>query len=272
MLPLLSLNSLIPLFAIAFMAAWEWRAPCRNLKTPRRVRWTNNLAFLAVKKILFHFLPLTVPAAALWAYEYHWGLLNHYAIALIPSWLLTFIVMDFCNFALHYCLHKVKWMWRLHRLHHSDTDFDVTTATRSHPLDDVLYLLLHSCVCIALGLPALAVGGFQIYAGLVSKFSHGNILLPPKIEKFLHFFVVTPGMHRIHHSAHLEETDSNYSIVISWWDHLFGTYTPQPKGGDRAMIIGLETFRETKEQRLDHLLLHPIYPNRPIPPNWQELA
>lgn len=269
----ISISSLAPFAAIFCVAAWEWFYPCRALQTPRWQRWPHNLAFIVIKKLFFRFvLPISVVGGAAYSAHHDIGLLHILAIPVAFGWIATFVVLDFCSYVIHYALHHVPWMWRLHRLHHSDTDLDITTATRSHPFDDVIYFLVHLAVAIACGMPPEAVAVFQLYAGLVSKFSHGNILLPDAVENILHRFMVTPGMHRVHHSALEKETDSNFSIVLPWWDALFGMYCAQPEGGHAGMIIGLETFREPDEQRLGRLLIHPLFPNRPIPANWREVA
>ncbi|MGB4100357.1 MAG: sterol desaturase family protein [Alphaproteobacteria bacterium] len=267
---LILIGSLVPFAAIGLIALWEYLRPCRPLLTPRWQRWPHNLAFIVIKKLFFRFvLPISIAGAALASQHYQIGMLHVLQAPVIVGWVATFLILDFCSYVIHYALHYVPWMWRLHRVHHSDTDLDVTTATRSHPFDDVIYFFVHMGVAAAVGMPPEAVLVFQFYAGLVSKFSHGNITLPEGIEKFMHRFMVTPAMHRAHHSALPKETNSNFSIVLPWWDGLFGTYCAMPEGGHQGMIIGLETFREPEEQKLHRLLLHPLFPNRPVPKDWR---
>jgi sterol desaturase/sphingolipid hydroxylase (fatty acid hydroxylase superfamily) len=191
----------------------------------------------------------------------------------VPFWaafIASLLLLDLSIYAQHVVFHKVPILWRLHRMHHTDLDFDVTTALRFHPLEIVLSMLVKLAVVGLLGAPAVAVLVFEVLLNATAMFIHGNVGLPPRFDRALRRLVVTPDMHRVHHSIRREETDSNFGFNLSWWDRLFGTYRDQPRDGHAGMTIGLEYFRDWRATRLDGLLMQPFLTPRPtadeVPP------
>lgn len=241
------------------MMLWEWRRPRRALPLPRWRRWPGNLALVALDGLLLRLtLPLLAVGAALIATERGWGLFN---MLDLPDWLtlvLSLLLLDLVIYAQHVAFHKIPLLWRLHRVHHSDTGFDVTTGLRFHPLEIILSMLLKLAVVVLLGVPAAAVLVFEVLLNATALFNHSNIDLPPALDRRLRRIVVTPDMHRVHHSVHRVETDSNYGFNLPWWDWLFGTYRDQPRDGHTTMQLGLHQFRDRHSVGLHWLLLQPL--------------
>jgi len=195
---------------------------------------------------------------ALFAEERGWGLFN---LAALPAWLemlLALFLLDLAIYLQHRLFHHVPVLWRLHRMHHADLDVDVTTGVRFHPIEILLSLGIKFIVIVTLGVPMLAVLIFEIALNATSMFNHGNVRVPPAIERGLRWLVVTPDMHRVHHSILRHETDSNFGFNFPWWDRLFGTYRPEPEGGHKGMTVGLDQFRDAQELRLDRMLVQPF--------------
>src|SRR5215207_6371711 len=244
---------------LAVLALWEGLAPRRTQEVGRVWRWPNNLGVVAVDTIIVRILfPTAAVGFAILAEERGWGLLN--AVAL-PAWsevLIAVVVLDHVIYLQHVMFHSVPVLWRLHRMHHADLEFDVTTGVRFHPVEIVLSMLIKLAVVTALGAPALGVLAFEVLLNATSMFSHGNIALPPRLDRVLRLFVVTPDMHRVHHSIERRETDSNFGFNLPWWDRLFGTYRAAPAAGHDGMTIGISHFRDEKELRLDRMLLQPL--------------
>lgn len=241
------------------VAGWEALSPRRRRRFQRRERWPHNLGLLALNGV---FLRLVAPGAAIAvaiAGEVHgWGLLPASAI---PAWaqaVVAVVLLDLAIYFQHVLFHAVPVLWRLHRLHHADTDFDVTTGTRFHPIEIVLSMAIKCAVVAALGAPAIAVLAFEVLLNATAMFNHANGRLPASIDRWLRWLVVTPDMHRIHHSIVAREMNSNFGFNLPYWDHLFGTYRAQPAHGHEAMTIGLVAFRDRQEIRLDRLLLQPF--------------
>jgi sterol desaturase/sphingolipid hydroxylase (fatty acid hydroxylase superfamily) len=241
------------------MAAWEVLAPRRTLAPGRARRWPANLGILALDAALVRVLfPVAAVGAALWAEARGLGLLHWLAA---PAWLavpLAVLLLDLAIWAQHLVFHHVPLLWRLHRVHHADTGFDVTTGLRFHPIEIILSMLLKIAVVVALGAPAVAVLAFEVLLNAASQFSHGNVRLPARLDGAIRMLLVTPDMHRVHHSAIRAETDSNFGFCLSVWDRLFGTYRAQPAAGHDGMTIGIEAFRAPQEARLDRLLSMPF--------------
>ncbi|MFI5399816.1 MAG: sterol desaturase family protein [SAR324 cluster bacterium] len=244
---------------LAAMAVWEWIAPRRPRSLPRRGRWPGNLGIVvldtAAARLLF---PTTAVALALAGERHGWGLLNRVGW---PNWAAVAVavaILDLAIYLQHVLFHAVPALWRLHRVHHSDVDFDVTTGTRFHPVEIALSLGIKFMVVAALGAPALAVLIFEALLNATSLFNHGNVRIPARADRLLRRLLVTPDMHRVHHSAVPQETNSNFGFNLAWWDRLFGTYRAQPQAGHAAMTIGIPEFRERKDARLDRLLLQPF--------------
>jgi len=241
------------------MAIWEVAAPRRRIEIPRVIRWTNNLGVVVVDTILVRLtFPIVAVGLALLAQDKGWGLFN---IIEAPTWLaiiVSIVVLDFAIYLQHVLFHAVPALWRLHRMHHADQAIDVTTGLRFHPIEIVLSMVIKLAVVAALGPPAVAVLIFEVLLNATAMFNHSNIRLPEGVDRVLRLFVVTPDMHRVHHSVIRRETDSNYGFNLPWWDRLLGTYIAQPSKGHEGMTIGFEQFRRVREQWLDKMLTQPF--------------
>src|SRR5215204_2140350 len=248
-------------FAAVFatMALWELMAPRRPQTIGRPRRWPGNLGVVVIDTLLVRLIfPTAAVGVALVAQVGGWGLLPALDA---PSWLaivIAVIVLDLAIYLQHVLFHAVPVLWRLHRMHHADLEIDVTTGVRFHPVEIVLSMIIKLAVVTALGAPALGVLAFEVLLNATSMFSHGNIALPPRLDRVLRLFVVTPDMHRVHHSIERRETDSNFGFNLPWWDRLFGTYRSAPAAGHDGMTIGISQFRDEKELRLDRMLLQPL--------------
>jgi len=244
---------------LAVMAGWEVLAPRRLLSVPRGGRWFANLGIVVLDSALVRLaFPVVAVGIAVWAETAGFGLL-YWLDA--PGWLafvVAVLVLDLAIYAQHVAFHKVPLLWRLHRMHHSDVDIDTTTGIRFHPIEIVLSMLFKMAVVAALGAPPAAVVVFEVLLNGTALFNHANVRLPLGIDRVLRLAVVTPDMHRVHHSVHREETDSNYGFNLSLWDRLFGTYRAQPRDGHLGMTIGLDAFRSAADRRLDRLLVQPF--------------
>lgn len=231
----------------AVMALWELAAPRRRLSQPKGVRWANNIGLVFFNSFLVRLVfPLAAVGMAVFAREQGWGVLNYFAV---PHWLAVLaavIVLDFFIWLQHVMVHAVPALWRLHRMHHADLDFDVTTGARFHPLEILLSMLIKFAVIAVLGPPVLAVIVFEVLLNATSMFNHSNVRIPAGVDRVLRLFVVTPDMHRVHHSVEDDETNSNFGFNLPWWDRLFGTYCTQPRAGHEGMTIGIRTFRDGK--------------------------
>jgi sterol desaturase/sphingolipid hydroxylase (fatty acid hydroxylase superfamily) len=241
------------------LAIWEIAGPRRRQTADRRTRWSSNLGIVALDTILVRLVfPLTAVGFALWVEERGWGVFNLLAL---PHWFLvvaSVVVLDLAIYLQHVLFHAVPALWRLHRMHHADLAFDVTTGVRFHPIEIILSMLIKLAVIAALGTPAIAVLIFEILLNATSMFSHSNICMPVGVDRWLRWLVVTPDMHRVHHSILPHETNSNFGFNAPWWDRLFGTYREMPAAGHQDMIIGIEQFRDSHELRLDRMLLQPF--------------
>jgi sterol desaturase/sphingolipid hydroxylase (fatty acid hydroxylase superfamily) len=171
---------------------------------------------------------------------------------------LSVVVLDLAIYGQHVAFHKLPVLWRLHRMHHSDVEIDTTTGVRFHPLEILLSMLYKIALIVVLGAPPAAVVLFELVLNATAMFNHGNVELPAAVDRVLRLAVVTPDMHRVHHSVHRDETESNYGFNLSVWDWLFATYRAQPRDGHAAMVIGLPEFREARDRRLDRLLVQPF--------------
>lgn len=231
----------------AIMAVWEIKAPRRALTLSRAVRWVNNLGLVFLNSII---LRLIFPAAAVgvasFAAEHGWGLFNHFEITLPLAVLLSVVAMDFIIYLQHVLVHAVPALWRLHRVHHADLDYDVTTGARFHPIEIILSMLIKFATIVVLGPPLVAVVIFEVVLNAMAMFNHGNVRLPLGLDRLLRLIVVTPDMHRVHHSVEDNEANSNFGFNLSLWDRLFGTYIAQPRGGHAGMTIGIHHYRDPK--------------------------
>ncbi len=241
----------------------EWYFPRRRLTASKAVRWGNNLTIVLVNNVLMKLvMPLFAIDAALLVQRYHLGLLPwlenfapiHSAIAII----FCLISLDAAIYLQHRLFHHVPLLWRLHRMHHSDVDIDVTTGIRFHPIEIWISMLIKIVVVLMLGAPVTAVILFEVLLNLTAMFNHGNIRLPQQVDRLVRYWLVTPDMHRVHHSIDSNETNSNFGFCLSWWDRIFSTYQAQPKAGHSKMTIGLPYFREQRESLLHHMLTQPF--------------
>ena len=243
----------------AVMALWEWLAPRRRLTVGRRPRWLGNLGILAIDIMAVRLLvPTAAVGVALIAAIRGWGL---FPLLGLPAWaaiVAGVIAFDLVIYTQHVVFHHVPMLWRLHRMHHTDLDIDVTTGVRFHPLEILLSLVIKMAVVAALGVPALAVLMFEVLLNATSMFNHSNVALPPRLERIARWIVVTPQMHQVHHSIVRVETDSNFGFNLPWWDRLFGTYRAKPAAGQQAMKIGLPIFRDVAESAIVRLLTQPF--------------
>jgi len=241
------------------MMLLEALLPRRQRTLARSARWPANLGIVVVDTLVARLLiPLPPAAAALWAAENGFGLLNTTNLPTIPVIVSCILFLDLAIYWQHVVFHKVPVLWRLHRMHHADTDFDATTGIRFHPIEIILSLLIKIALVLALGIPAVAVIVFEVVLNASAMFNHANMKLPLGIDRVLRMLIVTPDMHRVHHSWHRDETDSNYGFCLSIWDKIFATYTPQPRDGHDGMTIGLHDFRGAENRGLLGLLKIPF--------------
>jgi sterol desaturase/sphingolipid hydroxylase (fatty acid hydroxylase superfamily) len=244
---------------LLLMAVWEVAAPRRRQEIPRLLRWSNNLALVVVDTLLVRLtFPIVAVGLALTAQQKDWGLFNNLAA---PDWMAvvaSIIVLDLFIYLQHVMFHAVPALWRLHRMHHADLEFDVTTGLRFHPVEILLSMGLKLAAVAALGPPAIAVLIFEVLLNGAAMFNHSNIRIPLGLDRVLRWFVVTPDMHRVHHSIIPAETNSNFGFNLPWWDQLLGTYRPQPKMGHDDMTIGIEQFRTPRDLWLDRMLVQPL--------------
>ena len=203
-------------------------------------------------------IPLLAVGVAGLAEARGWGLFNNLGLPAVLAVVASVILLDLAIYLQHVMFHAVPALWRLHRMHHADLDFDVTTGARFHPIEILLSMGLKMAVVAALGVPVLAVLIFEVLLNATSMFNHANVRIPPALDRLLRWFVVTPDMHRVHHSIRREETNSNFGFNLPWWDRLLGTYRAQPAAGHTDMTIGIEAFREAREQWLDRMLAQPF--------------
>jgi sterol desaturase/sphingolipid hydroxylase (fatty acid hydroxylase superfamily) len=243
----------------AAMAMWELRLPRRPLTVGRRPRWPANLGIVAIDSIMVRILfPTAAVGVALACEARGWGLLPWLGVPTALATLIAVLVLDLAIYLQHALFHHVPMLWRLHRMHHADLDIDVTTGVRFHPIEIVLSMLIKFAVVAAIGAPALAVLIFEVLLNATSMFNHSNVRMPPAVDAVVRRLVVTPDMHRVHHSIIRAETDSNFGFNFPWWDPLFGTYRSQPRAGHDGMTIGIEAFRDPAELRLDRMLAQPF--------------
>ncbi len=255
--PLIRFGAFIMVFLA--MAVWEAVAPRRRPTRPRGARWPHNIGLLLVDIAVLRLLAPGAAIAVAMAGEVHgFGLLNTMAW---PAWIAIPVgvaALDLALYFQHVMFHAVPVLWRLHRVHHSDLDIDVTTGTRFHPLEILISVGVKCAAVAAIGAPAVAVLVFEVLLNATAMFNHANAKLPCALDRMLRLLVVTPDMHRVHHSIVYNETNSNFGFNLPWWDRLFGTYRAQPASGHDAMTIGVDAFRSPDDLRLDRLLVQPL--------------
>ena len=249
------------------MAMWEFLAPRRQVTQSRSLRWISNLSLALLNNVVWRLLiPAGAVGLALTVQDRGWGLFN---TTEWPSWFevaASVVLFDLAIYWQHWLFHRVGWLWRLHLVHHVDLDFDATTGIRFHTLETLLSFVWKAIVIALLGAPALAVMIFEILLNGTALFNHGNARLPLWLDRVLRLILVTPDMHRVHHSIENHETNSNYGFCLSWWDFLFGTYDAQPDAGHEGMTIGRPEFRDAQVERLSFMLLLLLPFRRGLPP------
>ncbi|MDD9855667.1 MAG: sterol desaturase family protein [Gammaproteobacteria bacterium] len=242
---------------LLMMMSWEAFAPRRSTQK-RALRWPANLGIVALNAVMLFLIPVSAVGAALFSVFNHFGLFIYLKLPLWPSIILSLLLLDLAIYWQHRLFHAIPRAWPIHRMHHTDTEFDVTTALRFHPLEILISIVIKAAVIILLGVPVLAAVAFEIILNATAMFNHANIKLPAFADKVLRLILVTPDMHRVHHALHDAEYNSNYGFNLSVWDRLFGSYTAQPRDGHREMQIGQRRYRDPLEARLDKLLTQPF--------------
>lgn len=256
--PVIRLSFFLGVFAL--VGIWEVLAPRRALTVSKSLRWASNLGLVVLNTVLVRLLfPVAAVGIAAFCAANGWGVLNHFHV---PFWLavpLAVMAMDFVIWLQHVMVHAVPALWRLHRVHHADLDYDLTTGSRFHPVEIVLSMLIKFATITVLGPPVVAVVIFEVLLNAAAMFNHGNIRLPAGLDRVLRWVIVTPDMHRVHHSVEDDETNSNFGFNLPWWDRLFGTYRGQPRAGQVGMTIGIHGHTDPREvARLDGMLLMPF--------------
>lgn len=242
------------------IALWEVIAPKRALTVSKAVRWFNNISLVVLNTVLLRLIfPAAAVGVATFADSQGWGVLNYYQLPFLLAVVISVVAMDFIIYLQHVLVHAVPALWRLHRVHHADLDYDVTTGSRFHPIEIILSMLIKFATIVALGPPVVAVIIFEVILNAMAMFNHGNISLPKAMDRVVRLFVVTPDMHRVHHSVEDNEANSNYGFNLSIWDRLFGTYIDQPRDGHQGMTIGIHKYRDPKEvDQLPGMLMLPF--------------
>ncbi len=245
------------------MIVWELVAPRRRLQVHRPFRWSSNLGLVGLNTILLRLVaPLGAVGVALIAESRGWGLFQNVDA---PRWfaiLASVVLLDLAIYLQHVMFHAVPLFWRLHMVHHADLDIDVTTGLRFHTVEILLSFGIKAAAVLLLGPPAVAVLVFEVLLNATSMFNHSNIRMPVAVDRVLRWLVVTPDMHRVHHSVDVRETNSNFGFNLSWWDRLLGTYRDQPAQGHTGMTIGLAEFRDERiAERFPRLLMLPVTGN-----------
>jgi sterol desaturase/sphingolipid hydroxylase (fatty acid hydroxylase superfamily) len=256
--PTIRLGFFLGIFAL--VGIWELAAPRRALTVSKALRWASNLGLVVLNTVMLRLIfPMAAVGVAAFCAENGWGLINHFQVPFAIAVPLAVIAMDFVIWLQHVMVHAVPALWRLHRVHHADLDYDVTTGARFHPIEIVLSMLIKFATIVVLGPPVVAVVIFEVLLNATALFNHGNIRLPAGLDRVLRLFVVTPDMHRVHHSVEDDETNSNFGFNLPWWDRLFGTYRDQPRAGHEGMTIGIRGYSNPSEvDRLDGMLVLPF--------------
>lgn len=247
------------LVVLILMSLWEVVAPRRSLSASKPIRWLSNLGLVLLNTgVVRVLLTLGAVGVAVVAVERQWGWLNQFAMPLWLAIVLAVLLLDFVIYLQHVLFHAVPLLWRLHLVHHADPGVDVTTGLRFHTLEIVLSMGLKVAVILALGPPPLAVLVFEALLNATSMFNHSNVKMPVRLDRVLRLFLVTPDMHRVHHSTLPRETNSNYGFNLPWWDFLFRTYRAQPAAGHEMMPLGLTQIDPHRAIRLPWMLIMPL--------------
>ena len=225
------------------MAVSELIAPKRALSASKSLRWANNIALVVLNSFVIRLLfPAAAVGVAVFAKQQGWGVFNYCEVPLLIGVVVSFVALDLIVYFQHVLVHAVPGLWRLHRVHHADPDFDVTTGSRFHPLEIIFSMLIKFAAIIVLGAPVVGIVLFEVVLNASSMFNHSNVALPVKFDRYLRWLIVTPDMHRVHHSVEDDEANSNFGFNLPWWDRIFGTYRDQPRAGHKDMVIGIHYF------------------------------
>lgn len=247
------------LSVLVLCGLWEWLTPRKKLTQSKLYRWLNNLGLIAFNSVCLSLLmPILAFESAMYAIDNSWGLLNQFQLPLSFEIIISVVLFDLAIYLQHLVFHRVPILWRLHRMHHADQDIDVTTGTRFHPIEIILSMWIKIGLVLSLGISPIAVIVFEIILNASAMFNHSNAYLPLKLDKLLRRVIVTPDMHRVHHSVIEKETHSNFGFFLSVWDQGFGTYREQPALGHESVKIGIPMFQSKQEQRLDKMLTQPF--------------
>ncbi len=244
---------------LVLLAVLELAWPRRQPAVARRQRWPGNLALVAIDTLLVRLVfPLAAVGVALVAEQRGWGLLNLVELPAALEIFVAVVALDLIIFGQHVLFHAVPWLWRVHRVHHADLEFDLTTGLRFHPIEILLSMAIKIAAVVLIGAPALAVLIFEVLLNATSMWSHSNVRLPGPADRLIRRLIVTPDMHRTHHSVLPRETHSNFGFNLALWDRLFGTYRAQPQAGHEGMTIGIPEYRSARELRIDRMLVQPF--------------
>lgn len=252
----LSIRSGFFLSIFLAMAGWEYFCPRRKLIASKTQRWFNNLGLVVLNNVVVRLvLPAGAVGMAIYVEESSMGILNNWQL---PNWLEVIVAVMFLDLVIylqHVMFHALPLLWKLHRVHHADPDFDVTTGLRFHPFEILLSMLIKLAAIFLLGPSVVAVIMFEVLLNGTAMFNHGNVKISKSLDSFMRWFVVTPDMHRVHHSVEEDETNSNFGFNLPWWDRLFGTYRMQPRKGHELMEIGVHTLTDPKRITALHGML-----------------
>ena len=258
---IIRITAFLVLFGI--VAGWEVLSPRRVLTISKPLRWINNLGVVTLNSVILRIIfPAAAVGFAVFAEAQGWGIFNNLNASHLIAIVISVILLDVIIYFQHVIFHAIPMLWRIHRVHHADLDIDVTTGIRFHPIEIILSMLIKFVAIIMIGPPVLAVIIFEVLLNATSMFNHGNIYIPKQIDKYLRWFLVTPDMHRVHHSIESDETNSNFGFNLPWWDRLFGTYRDQPRKRHEEMIIGIQAYRDEQHcTRLPGLMVLPFVKN-----------
>ena len=249
------LSFLLVLMTFIFM---ERVFPKRLIKL-RKIRWLNNFSLVAFNSLILRIVAFSIAIdAATFASSHNIGLFNIIETNIVATVIMSIILLDLAIYWQHRLMHIIPLFWRLHQVHHSDIEYDISTGLRFHPVEIILSYLFKYLLVLLIGAPMVAIIIFEIILNATAMFNHSNLKIPLKVDKILRLFIVTPDMHRVHHSINRKETDRNYGFNIPLWDYIFKSYTAQPKDGHQNMLIGVDKFRSSKQQQFLQLLAQPI--------------
>ena len=254
---IIRLSCFITIFCI--LALWEHLHPRRSQTFPKKLRWFNNLTIALLDTVIVRLLiPIVPVSTAILAQEQGWGLLNQVLLPPPVEAVLAVIALDCTIYLQHLLFHITPFLWPFHLVHHVDLDLDVTSGVRFHPVEIIVSMGIKLTAVIVLGASPLSVLVFEILLNATSMFNHSNIFIPLGLDRIIRLLIVTPDMHRVHHSVIIKETNSNYGFTLSWWDRIFGTYRDQPAKGHQDMLIGNARFLDGRKQKVTWLLLLPF--------------